>query len=72
MLSISLALVSSVRCVDVNYTAKAIALMKESPLIDTHIDLPQIIRSLRASLFPLISLPITCSLPDISYQIVDH
>lgn len=26
--------------------ARAIALMKESPLIDTHIDLPQVIRSL--------------------------
>lgn len=31
---------------------RAIALMKESPLIDTHIDLPQVIRSLGTLLSP--------------------
>lgn len=32
-----------------DYLEQAIKLMEESPLIDTHIDLPQIFRSLRKS-----------------------
>lgn len=35
----------------------AIFLMKESPLIDTHIDLPQVIRSLGRFDFPLNRMP---------------
>ena len=33
-----------------DYLEQAIQLMEESPLVDTHIDLPQIFRSLREAL----------------------
>lgn len=48
-----LALTSVVQCDASDFLDQAIKLMEESPLLDTHIDLPQIIRSLRMSDCPL-------------------
>ena len=39
-------LIPSVESSGINFFDQAIKLMEESPLLDTHIDLPQIIRSL--------------------------
>lgn len=50
-----LMLASSVRGIAADFVDKAIKLMEESPLLDTHIDLPQIIRSLRTGVWhPLV------------------